>query len=69
MIIIQGITSVGTEIRYEMQQVEFVVRCHYAKCAMEFTTIDPDQLYCKPSHSVRACEFRACLTRKPTLTT
>jgi hypothetical protein len=61
MIIIQGITSVGTEIRYEMQQVEFVVKCHYAKCEVEFTTIDPDRLYCKNSHGVRAREFRAIL--------
>jgi hypothetical protein len=61
MLTIQYTTSLGVFARIEVQQVEFVMNCHYAACGAEFTTIDPDQLYCKTSHSVRACEMRRIL--------
>lgn len=58
MLTIQYITSLGQYARIEVQQVEFVVICHHSKCGKEFQTIDPDQMYCKPSHQVRASELR-----------
>lgn len=61
MLTIQITTLSGAVERREVQQVEFIVKCHHSKCGLEFHTIDPDQFYCKPSHKVRASEFRRIL--------
>jgi hypothetical protein len=51
----------GEQVRLDVIQAEFVRECPYCKLRgldMEFRTIDPDQIYCKPSHSVRMSEWR-----------
>ena len=40
------ITMSGQTERLEVQQVGFVMRCHYFNCRKEFITVDPDQVYC-----------------------
>lgn len=42
----------------EVEQAQFVRHCAYRRCREEFDTVDPDQLYCKPSHRVSACKDR-----------
>jgi len=46
------ITLSGSVHRITADQVEFVQTCHYVKCRKEFTTIDPDQMFCKTAHRV-----------------
>lgn len=59
MLLIEITDESGTVRREEVQQVQFVLRCPH--CSVEFKTIDPDQIYCKPSHGVRAREHRRIL--------
>jgi hypothetical protein len=43
----------------KVDSFEIERKCKWARCPRPlFYTIDPDQLYCKPSHSVRASEDR-----------
>lgn len=49
----------GEHVRMTVKQAEFVRECPYCKLIgeefVEFLTIDPDQIYCKPSHRVNYC--------------
>ena len=44
------ITLSGRVQRMTVDQVEFIQTCHYVKCRKEFTTIDPDKVFCRDSH-------------------
>lgn len=46
-----------------VSQAEFVKICPY--CRIEFPTIDPDQIYCKRSHAVLACQVRTFARNMP----
>ena len=67
MTTIQYITSMGAFARIEVQCVEYMRICHYAKCGIEFPTPNPSDNYCKPSHAVRASELRRILRTSVTI--
>lgn len=44
------ITQSGSVRREVVEQAEFVQNCRYSRCRAEFTTVDPDKVYCVPQH-------------------
>lgn len=50
------VTTRTETVRMTVEQVEFIMTCPY--CLEEFTTINQDQIYCRPSHQVMACQVR-----------
>lgn len=50
------VTTRTKTVRMTVEQVEFIRTCPY--CLDEFATINPDQIYCKRSHQVSACQVR-----------
>jgi hypothetical protein len=58
MLRIRIVTLTGIAEELTVDQVEFVQVCHYNRCRREFTTINPDKIYCSTSHQVMACRAR-----------
>lgn len=56
MLTLAMILANGEHVQVTVQQAEFVVTCPY--CKQPFKTINPDRIYCKQSHKVRAYERR-----------
>ena len=47
----------GRSRTLEVDQVEFLRSCPY--CRLEFATINPDKVYCRDSHRIKACAVRS----------
>ena len=62
MITIQ-LTMSGQTQRIQVEQYEVVQHCHYLKCRAEFTTIDPDQLYCRRNHKIYQTKLKSFMSR------
>lgn len=59
MLTLRIIDDEGVMRFLKVESFEIERRCKWKRCPRPlFYTIDPDQLYCQTSHSVRACEDR-----------
>lgn len=50
------ITQSGSIRRETVDQAEFVIKCHYSRCGIEFLTVNPDRMYCNRLHGQYASQ-------------
>lgn len=64
--IVQITTATG-DIEIEVIQIVFKPFCKH--CGEQFETKEPDKEYCRPSHYVRASEYRRIIRESRTVST